>query len=320
MHPIRCHLLFPFLAVSVASQSPTVTVSAANPLVVLVSTATGGVQSTLPAGPLVSGGSLVASLPGPGFSWAGVSWQAAADDHQASFWLEATIDAATAPSTFAGHVGPNEFLLQCTASGPAPARLFASRQGNLVPGAPWPTVQVDFGNDGTIDIADLGFPGVNRFEPAFGVQPILVRIVIDASLLGPGRSQTWVSVDLLPENNVTLATVAIGCSASGWPLVLYPSFTDRAIDIFLWPGTTFLADPTVFVVGLSQQPLLLPAMPWAPCLLVPSPDILLVPPPGAADLHIPLPAVLRPVEFWVQSAAVTPIGLWTTDAVRVTAP
>lgn len=320
MHPAACRLLFAIVAVPLAGQSPAVLLSAVQPLTVQVSEPAGSVQSTLPAGPLGAQGTLSASLPAPGLAVARAVWRTDADQHVASVWLECSIDAAAAASTFVGHVGPHEYLLQFTASGPAPARLFAYRQTDLTPGAPWPTVQVDFGNDGSIDVANLDLSGATRLEPMFGVQPILVRIVIDAALLGPGRSQTWVGVDVRPDNDVALTTVAIGCSASGFPLFLQPSFAARGIDVWLWPGTSFLADPTVVVLGLSQQPQLLPPMPWAPCLLVPSPDILMVPVAGAQDLHVPLPASLRPVEFWVQPVAVTAVGLWTMDAVRVTAP
>jgi hypothetical protein len=302
------------LAAPLLAQNVSVSVAAAVPLSVQVTDGSVSLQSSMAAGPLAPSGVLSATLPGPVVVTAFSRWNAASSGGGVLVGVDNLIDVGGASPALVGRAGPNEFVIQFTASAPTPARLYVGRYSQVPSGAAWPTVQIDFDNDGSIDIADLAGQQ-SRSVPTFGVQPLLVRIRMDASLSGLGQSYTDVVVELAPDNDLTAVPVAIGCSASGWPLALQPVFVDRGLDLLVWPSTY----PTVFVLGLSLQPVLLPSMPWGPCLLVPSPDILLVPPPGATWLHVPLPAALRPVQFWVQAVEVVAPDLWTTDAYAVSA-
>jgi hypothetical protein len=76
------------------------------------------------------------------------------------------------------------------------------------------------------------------------------------------------------------------------------------------PGTI-----AVIVVGFAPQPAFLGLNAGLPCLLLPSPDVLVVQP----VVSLPLPASVRPVTLYVQGVSVTTQGLLTTDGYQVTA-
>ena len=126
-------------------------------------------------------------------------------------------------------------------------------------------------------------------------QPTDVRIVMSAQLNGAGTSLTTFSIAAKPRNAVATTQLVSGC-ASNYGDMLPPVqvFPDRGIDVGVVPGQD--AGWNVFVIGLSQQPQLLPPQ-TGPCLLLPSPDILLA---QWNTLHIALPAIVRPVTFYVQ--------------------
>jgi hypothetical protein len=75
------------------------------------------------------------------------------------------------------------------------------------------------------------------------------------------------------------------------------------------------------VVGLAQQPILLPQLGPAPCILVPRPDVLLpVLPSQDVTFGIPLPASVRPVTLQGQLVYLEPQGqLSVSDAWAVSA-
>ena len=69
-------------------------------------------------------------------------------------------------------------------------------------------------------------------------------------------------------------------------------------------------DPVVAVLGLGTQPTLLPPSPLSPvpCLLLPSPDLVLLMPPSGFDL--PIPPAVRPLNLYVQGVE---LGLATSQ-------
>jgi len=54
-----------------------------------------------------------------------------------------------------------------------------------------------------------------------------------------------------------------------------------------------------------------------PCILLPTPDILLFEPSG--QFHLPLPAIVRPLTFFAQGVTVSQLGLLSTDGFVVSA-
>jgi len=176
-----------------------------------------------------------------------------------------------------------------------------------------PVVSIDLGNDGTLEHVNLSGTGEITYPGlVFGPIATQVRVIASGALLGNGFAIQSLGVTAEPDNDATVWTSAIGC-ASNTGLGYLPVFQDRGIDFF----STSLADPMVLVIGLSKQPVLLPAPAGTACLLLPAPDILLWNPAG--QHHVALPAAVRPVTFHVQGVAVTASGLLPTDAFRVAA-
>ena len=111
---------------------------------------------------------------------------------------------------------------------------------------------------------------------------------------------------------------AAGCAPapSNHALSIAPAFANAGVGLDLVPSQ----DLTVLVLGLAQQPLLLPGGVLAPCLVVPAPDVLLVVPPSVYFWsQVPLPAAVRPVTFHAQAVRLAASGLLTTDAFSVVA-
>lgn len=298
------------------AQTVSVSLVAVTPLHVQVSDATSADTVTWPAGPLPSYGGIAAFLQSGSAGAAATEWHAFAGDRAATATLTHQIVNPTALPSFSGQTGPNEFLVEFASTGPVTANLQITRVTDLAPGAPWPTVQVDFDNDGFIDIADVSTIHGPFLVPSFGPQPLQVRVIVSASLAAPTESFTWVSFVLTPENNLTIATPVAACFslAPPPPAFLAASFVGRGVDLVLQQDP--LA-PTLMVLGFGAQPLLLSTLGSVPCILLPVPDILILEPSGIHN--VPLPASVRPVTFFAQGVILSPLGLPTTDGYMVTA-
>jgi hypothetical protein len=204
----------------------------------------------------------------------------------------------------------HDIVAEFAAPSPVPIVLTFTRSSNLSPGNPWPSVGIDIGNDGTIEVPNL-VSGMLASVVA-GPQPVQVRILFGTQAITSGGSWAGVEIEARPDNTLNIVRNSLGCS-SPWMFV-NPVFEGRGVLVY--------GDPGVAVIGLSTQPALLqpapfPAIiPW-PCLLMPSPDIVLWAP---SALHIPLPASLRPLVFHVQKVYVSQSdGLWTTDGYSIDA-
>lgn len=311
MKALAPNVAFLLFAVPAAAQTVTATVSALTPLVAQATVGAQTGQAVVPAGPLGQGGyhskNVVA---GASSATTSVQWFAQVDDYEAKVELanEVTIN-STVPAS--GHAGSHEFLIQFTASSPVMASLLITRTTLSTTGAPTPSVQLDFGNDGTIEDTNLVVFPSNAL--ALGGQPLQLRVVMDSQLVGTGSSWTMVKIVVKPANQLLTSLAVAGCSGAptNSDLTLQPTFTDRGLDLLVPMG----AGPVVLVLGLTAQPVVLPSALSAPCLLIPSPQILLLAPP--LKQHLPLPVAFRPVMFWVQGVLVTPNGLQTTAGFSV---
>ncbi|MFN3242498.1 MAG: hypothetical protein ACE37K_13425 [Planctomycetota bacterium] len=77
-------------------------------------------------------------------------------------------------------------------------------------------------------------------------------------------------------------------------------------------GVGVASGPAVAVYGLGVQPTLLPnSGALQPCLLVPSPDLVVLIPPNGHLLG--LPAAVRPITVYVQGVVLLPTGLGTSN-------
>lgn len=264
----------------------------------------------LPAPP---SGMLLASTP---HSAASVIWSAWADTYEAQVNVtqNVRVDATTPPGIASASVGPNEFRIDFGATAPTSGWVFLSRtQGAASGGATVPKVGVDWNDDGVVDLPDLPAAGLVFQMFDLGVTPAPFRIVFESTLATPGQSWLTVTAWLRPQNDLVQTTMVTGCSLAPLNFQIHESFVDRGIDILTQQQLPNHA--TIAVIGLQPQPVLLPSDPAAPCILLPSPDIL------SFDLHLPLPPALRPLTFYVQGVIFIPAtgAMLTVDAVRVMA-
>ncbi len=301
------------LGLPLAAQPVGVELSAFTPLTAQVSVGGGPAVVTVPPGPLPSSGGIGASLPNaPGE--VGVVYQALATSTFAVVNLTHSIGNPAQLPFFTGEAGPHAFLVRFTSPTPRAATLDVRRFVELSPGAPMPTVALDYGNDGTIDVPNVS-PLQGASTPvALGPQPFDVRVIVTATLGGQLGSFDYTSVRLLPDNDLTIVTPVAACASVQPPPapLVQPSFDDTGVVL-----TQQFPFPSVIVVGFAAQPVLLGANAAVPCILLPSPDVLLIPPNG--QFALPLPASVRPVTFHVQCAGLFPQGLLVSDGVSVTA-
>lgn len=297
------------------AQAPTVGISAATSLSFQASSGGQTSQVTVPAGPLAASGGFGTSAPSGVFAAdasAGTSWWTAATSHEVLVGLRLACSVASPGST--ATVGTQEFVVHFASAVPREVTISILRSSFVPPGAPWPLVAIDRGNDGSIDFpnATSGIESVEVLGPA-GLD---LRFVLDASLATPGLSETQVSVVVTPSNQLQVVPSVGGCGLSTPDFWAIPTYADSGIDL----GCNLIVDPMVFVLGLAAQPVLLPASVPA-CVLMPSPDLLVLPTPTAfqAIVHLPLPASVRPLSLWAQAVRLAPQGLLSTNALRIQA-
>lgn len=307
-------IAFVALLGSLAAQNISVSLSALTPLSL---TATEGSQvytATSPAGPLASFGSLRTSVPSaPLQSVVEVGWNTENLGGGAVGVIVAhTLDTLVSPGATM-QTGAQEFLVEFTASSPVSVQFGIERQSTISSGTAWPSVAIDIDNDGTIDLPDVGvYPGP---PVTLGTQTKRWRILMSSSVQGAQRTTTTVTLGVHPANDLYFTQSVATCAPPDVRLHIVPSLVNRGAD-FGTEWTSFAAD--VLVLGFQPQPVLIPAPSPFPCLLLPSPDILLVVP--FLGVHLDLPAAVRPVTFYAQAVRVSLLGeLRTTEGYTVVA-
>ena len=213
--------------------------------------------------------------------------------------------------------GEADVLLQFTATSPMVVALRVDHVVDGTAGFPMPLVEIDVGNDGTVEYGTspaATFPGSGPFPLLLGAVATPVRVHVRVELNGDGFGTSTLDVKVVPAEPLTVVQAAsAGCDIPMGPLTATPRF-DGGLDLFV----PYSGDPVVMVFGLGLAPILLPPTAFLPCLLLPSADLLL-PLASPNSLLLPLPAAVRPVAFWAQGVRVAPQGLLTTNAVRVDA-
>ena len=189
-----------------AAQTVSVSLTALTPLTVQVSDATSANQATWPLGPMPDFGGILASLPSGAPGFASTDWNTYASDRAAVASITHQVYNPQALTGFSGEAGPDEFLVEFSSATPVTARLQISRWTDLTIGAPWPTIQIDFDNDGVIDVASLSASQGALLLPSFGPQPLQLRVIMTATLGSQVQSFNRVALVLTPENNLTIAT------------------------------------------------------------------------------------------------------------------
>ncbi|HEX5050658.1 MAG TPA: hypothetical protein VFZ65_02695 [Planctomycetota bacterium] len=209
---------------------------------------------------------------------------------------------------------PGDLLVSLQATVAVPVVIELSHVLAASAGAAVPAHGIDLGDDGSFEIDELS-PPTFALSVVLGSTPLAIRLRSQLVQVGTGVIELELGVRVLPQNNLSINAAVAGCALDS--LFVQPSFAGRGF------ATQMLTiHPTVLVLGLGVQPVTLPAPPSPgsgfPCLLLPSPDLLVL--TGFAQgFELALPAAVRPLTLWVQGVVVAPAGLGTTTGYSVTA-
>jgi hypothetical protein len=305
---------------SLTAQSVTASLSALTPLSVQFTNGVVVPNALHPVGPLAATGLLrVGSATSE--DAAVTAWSAQTGATQSFVRLEQALYSPLPNSQFVGRAGAHELLVEFAATGAIDARLRIDRVVDVTPGVPGPLVELDFDNDGVIDVTGppVGQPVTLTRSLA---TPLRIRVVLDSRLVGTGSSSARVDFLLTPENDVTVSRSIVECLAT-WPPPPFlpppppfaaPAFAGRGVHLTVPPAWT---GPAVLVLGTSAQPTLIGVSSGLPCWLLPTPQIVLYEPSGG--LTVPLPAALRPLTFFAQAVGLADGGLIVGDGCVVAA-
>ncbi|MFT4512836.1 MAG: hypothetical protein ACI89X_001931 [Planctomycetota bacterium] len=301
---------------TLAAQSVGVSLTALAPLPIQLSSSTANATNSWPAGVMGNHGSFCTSLPGAGNLGGCFSWNAYTNSYAVTVTLLHELGNQQQLPGFTGQLGPHEILMEFSSNIARTAKLQLNRSVFVAPGGSWPIVNVDIDNDGVFEITNLSTLTAAPISVTFGPQPLLVRVAIDVTLGAQASVSNYVSVVLLPDNNLTITQPIAGCSPASPapPPFLLPSFDNTGVQL---SGGQDPNQPSLMILSLTAQPALLSMNGAAPCILLPTPDVVLFVPSGL--LNIPLPASVRPVTFFAQGVTLTPSGLRATDGFAVTA-
>jgi len=314
---MRCLPLTALLLTSgLTAQAVGVSMTALTPLTVQASNGVATNNYTQPAGPMSGSGSIYTAITNGGWAGASTSWNHGATSRLANATITHDVGNLAQQATFVGGAGQDEYLITFTSATQRTVHLNFYRDTILATGAAAPTAQVDLDNDGTIDIQNVSTVGTSPYLKTFGPQPLVVRVIMATPLGAQTSSFQRLSVTATPANNLTLTTPVTTCTPGvpSPPPFLAPSFDNMGVDMFVHQS---LSAPSLIVLSLNPQPFLLGMNGTFPCLTLPAPDVVLMPPTGT--FNVALPAAVRPVTFYAQGVALTSQGLLTSDGYAVTA-
>jgi hypothetical protein len=303
------------LATLAPAQQVTMRATAVAPLVTSCATPTQSNTQTIPAGPLASHGFLAASLPQV-VADATLGWATAIDNTSAGFSVQQTASVGRATPAAVSAAGPNDFRVEVGASATAAAFVRISLRLQATANAPMPDVQVDVGDDGSVEFTQANVspwlvPGL-----VLGVTPVPIRIRVANRVSGEHTSVLQLTVAVEPANSLDIQRAVLGCAhPTCQDLLALPSFVGRGVELVAVTATAL--QPVVLVLGLSARPVWLSTFGAVPCLLLADPQLLVLVSTNQPST-LPLPTAVRPIEVWAQGVLLGPSGqLLSTDAVRV---
>jgi hypothetical protein len=309
-------VVFASLAGSVLlAQVPTVSMRAASVLTAQAQVGPVPIVQTLPIGPLPAAGAVSAGDSGPGSAVAATLWHCFVSPTVAFCQLEQRLEVNGVGSCASG---PNDVVFAITSPIQRPVALIVRTTKAATPGVPSTTAEVDVGNDGLVEITGAAAPAGSAFFALIGPQPFEVRVRFAGGLTGTSgisSASDVVQLTLTPANQMGIFPATNGCRDN-------TSTLDEAWDqngiVFDHQALSPAPLLTVAVLGLSLQIVQLPnASVLLPCLLLPSPDLVVLMPPGG--LALPLPPAVRPITNWAQCVLLEPTGITTSNGFAVAA-
>lgn len=310
-------LVGPAAVCGLGLSAQTVTLTALNPI---TATATAlGVPNvaSLPAGVLPVAGTVAATVAPGGTAYAttDVEWRVLTSPHvvecivRHQAWADAPGGAASTT------LSANDFVLTLTNSVAMAADLHVQRQWSPFGSPALQVMQVDIGNDGTIEL-DLTSVASSIVVPVtLGPTAIAVRVHEQLSILAGQSADAWMMVTVTPRAGITVTPGGVACSL-GFEQVRMPTFQG---DLLVGTTGPLLGGaPAVTVFGWTATPTLLPTSAPGPCVLLPTPDVVWFT-PGVQSVLVSLPPAVRPATFWTQAVVLEPNGLTTTSGARIDA-
>ena len=254
-------------------------------------------SSTVPSGGLPAAGSTTIGQPG---TEAQFGWFATQANTGMTFSMN-FIPTLSSPSAGASLQGSG-ILLALSAPFASPAMLELVGENFAYVGAS-PAFAIDVGDD--------GFPEVTELIPAtsipvvLGPVPTLVRVRITATQVGSGSTTLWLRC--YPDNGSDVQIWNVGCESV--PVGVQARF-DGNFELGAFP---MQGQPTIGVLSLGLQSVLLGTSFGVPCILLPAPDVVLAF-PSTATTTIVVPPAVRPLFFFTQGVALSLNGLATGAA------
>ncbi|MFT4843033.1 MAG: hypothetical protein ACI8UD_001860 [Planctomycetota bacterium] len=296
-------LLLPFVFASAAvAQSASISLQTA---AVAQVTVNGQAQTaTLPAGPVGLSGGLSQSSGG---SFINATWDTYVEPTGVYFDIaaHAYVDAVAGTSA---QTSGMDFIYELSNPTPVAIELRLRRMG-VMAGA---SLLVDVSNDGSAELTNSSASGDVVLALTIGPVPLPIRVLYNVSQAGLGGHDSYLTIVAQPTAGIYSTQLVQGCDISHHQ-DMQPRF-----DGGIWlrvVGPLQNTKPSVMVLGTSLQPIVLPAAASFPCLLVPSPDLLLF--PGSQAVNLQIPAAARPYRFYVQGVVLRPNVLHTTNAIQV---
>ncbi|MEZ6038715.1 MAG: hypothetical protein R3F29_14630 [Planctomycetota bacterium] len=269
-------------------------------------------SNSLPAGVSSNVGQIFTGQ--PGVASAAAMWQVLQSDSSAGIFLSVGASVVTTTPGASASKNASDIVLEFQPAGAVPCRIYAvpdvlQANNGII------TWSIDYGDDGSIEYDHLSnpLPGDLLANALLGPQPLRIRIRTSVVQQVVGGSLFELNVWAVPDNHLQVSPALPGCESQ--QLTLLQSFTGRGLN---WYATA-LSNPVVGVIGLDLQPVFLSPVFPTPCLLLPSPDLLVLLPPNPQFFHLSLPPAIRPVTFWTQGVSLTPLGLGTTNAFQIDA-
>lgn len=266
------------------------------------------VGNTVPLGPMTNHGALLVETTSPNaIARAQYQWHA----YQAQTGLLATFhqDCRVDPGASSAASGPVDILVDLVAPVPTIVDLAIVKQIAASAGLPSPTVRVDVGGDGTVEVTETSSDYFAIL--ALGPTPLSIRVTMDMAIVAPGVASASLELQVTPRTNTFVNQFVAACSFNS-SLGLVPTF-DGNLEVTLDANV-----PAVVVFGLAAQPQFLGTAFQLPCTLLPSPDYVVFPTPFQPFV-LTIPSSARPVAIWTQGVALEFNGLTVSRGYQVQA-
>jgi hypothetical protein len=296
------------LAGAGAAQSLTATVNATANVVAIAGPQI--VTQSLFPGPLFLQGQILAQTSPPqAAALSSLTWSSDQGSTGLAFDVSQNCQVPSGATSAAS--GPFDLLVDLAAPTSTDVMLDLAKTQITSVGLPAPLLRVDIGNDGTFEFIETQMAS-SQFALTLGPTPVPVRIVMDMAIAQTGIAYSHLQLRVLPSANTFVTPYIASCSDRQYAVL--PTFRGDLQCEVTAPATVL----SVAVFGLGTQPVLLGATYSGPCLLLPTPDLVVFAPASSA-VTLTIPQAARPITIWTQGVTVEPVGLTTTSAYRVQA-